>query len=107
MLCIKKIEKVGDTSFLDWAIRKVMNDPSKVEHEVSLHLLELGIKLYCRATGDLVLNFPYPKVYNLYNNALVCLSVCPCKLFAILKGYFTMFSFHVISRHIVSFFPRT
>ena len=62
MLCIKKIEKVGDTSFLDWAIRKVMNDPSKVEHEVSLHLLELGIKLYCRATGELVLHFPYPKV---------------------------------------------
>ena len=59
----KKIEKVGDTSFLDWAIRKVMNDSGKIEHEVSLHLLELGIKLYCRKSGDLVLNFPYPKVH--------------------------------------------
>ena len=39
-----------------------MNDEGKIEHEVSLHLLELGIKLYCRSTGDLVLHFPYPKV---------------------------------------------
>jgi hypothetical protein len=39
-----------------------MNDEGKIEHEVSLHLLELGVKLYCRSTGDLVLHFPYPKV---------------------------------------------
>ena len=56
------VGKVGDTSFLDWAIRKVMNDPAKVEHHVSLHLLELGIKLYCRASAELVLKYPYPKV---------------------------------------------
>ena len=41
-----------------------MNDEGKIEHEVSLHLLELGIKLYCRSTGDLVLHFPYPKVLS-------------------------------------------
>lgn len=64
-LYLKKIEKVGDTSFLDWAIRKVMNDPAKVEHEVSMHLLELGVKLYCRSSGDLVLHYPYPKVIRL------------------------------------------
>ena len=56
------VGKVGDTSFLDWAIRKVMNDPGKTKHSVSLHLLELGIKLYCRTTAELVLTYPYPKV---------------------------------------------
>ena len=56
------VGKVGDTSFLDWAIRKVMKDPAKIDHSVSLHLLELGIKLYCRTTAELVLKYPYPKV---------------------------------------------
>lgn len=39
-----------------------MNDPAKVEHDVSLHLLELGVRLYCRSTGEEVLQYPYPKI---------------------------------------------
>ena len=56
---------MGDTSFLDWAIRKVLTDSAKVEHEISLHLLELNIKLYCKDTGELVLQYPYPKVISM------------------------------------------
>lgn len=39
-----------------------MNDPAKVEHEVSLHMQELGIKLYSRTTAEEILKYPYPKV---------------------------------------------
>ncbi len=57
-----QVGKVGDTSFLDWAIRRVMNDESKIEHKVSLHLLEFGVRMYCKTTGKQVLSYPYPKV---------------------------------------------
>ena len=42
-----------------------MNDPAKVEHEVSLHMQELGIKLYSRTTAEEILKYPYPKVVQL------------------------------------------
>ena len=43
-----------------------MNDPAKVEHEVSLHMQELGIKLYSRTTAEEILKYPYPKVVQSY-----------------------------------------
>ena len=47
-----------------------MNDASKIEHEVTLHLQELGIKLFCRTSGDQVLQYPYPKVVYKISNRL-------------------------------------
>ena len=34
----------------------------QIEHDVSLHVLEFGVRLYCRNSGKQVLYYPYPKV---------------------------------------------
>jgi hypothetical protein len=45
--------------------------PLQIEHGVSLHVLEFGVRMYCRTTGKQVLYYPYPKVMLLYSSLQV------------------------------------
>ncbi len=58
----QQIGHTGDSSLVDRAIDRVTSDKKKVHHSVFLHLQELGIKMECADTGNLVLNYTYPEV---------------------------------------------
>ena len=57
-----QVGTVGDSSLLDKAIHRVTHDKKKVHHSISLHLQELGVKMYCNETGNQVLHYTYPEV---------------------------------------------
>lgn len=66
ILVLSNFIKVGriseNNSFLDLAISRVINAENKVQHPVSLHVLDFGVRLYCRNSGKQVVFYPYPKV---------------------------------------------
>lgn len=47
---------------LDKAISRVRSDQKKVHHSVTLHLQELGVKLFSNESGNMVLDYTYPEV---------------------------------------------
>ena len=47
---------------LDRAIDRVTSDPKKVHHPVCLRLMELGVKMLSKDSGEPVLHYTYPEV---------------------------------------------
>jgi hypothetical protein len=71
-----QVGAIGDSSLLDRAIQRVNEDPKKVHHSVSLQLRELGVRMICNETGNVILDHSYPEVSELYAlNSLIAWTV--------------------------------